>query len=154
MICSNLTDFSSCACFSLPLSLSSAHSCTPISYSGIFKGFRRLYITYHSKHLPFPPQPLPPPRSPLPPPRRIHTSPRFVSAAETSRLISTNPISHSPFAVISPIFSPRAKLRYIVFLVALEVSMLICFSELAAAASNRNDAGKTYVTISRPFPAA
>ena len=38
--------------------------------------------------------------------------------------------------------------------VALEVSMLICLNEFAAAARIRKLAGKTYVMISRPLPAA
>lgn len=38
--------------------------------------------------------------------------------------------------------------------VALEVSMLICLNEFAIAAKTRKLAGNTYVTISRPFPAA
>ncbi len=34
------------------------------------------------------------------------------------------------------------------------MSMLICLNEFAMAARTRKLAGKTYVTISRPFPAA
>ena len=68
---------------------------------------------------------------------------------------SATAICASPFAVMSPMFSELpAKLLYIALRVALDVSMLICFSVFAAVARTRNDAGNTYVMISRPLPKA